>query len=319
MQVVNTLYRETFHDQWRALLASIGVHVLVVLILLFSLWWQQQNKPVSVAGPVVEAVLITKPGSQLRQDPAPKPRVEQQKPAKPIAPTVKPENTKPEIKPDLPVLPPVPKPSEDTKNQEKVRQNGQLPSDQQREQEERHKREQQVLEEKERQAQLERERQKQLDDIRKQREAAEQKRKQEQQKLAALEKQNQQKIEQQRTLEKQRMQELLTKEKEQGQPLPGNEGKDNDLLSHYILAIQTVVTQNWLRPDTAQVGLTCTVRIVQIPGGEVISASVIPPCNGDELSKRSLEAAVLRAQPLPYQGYEKVFARSIDFVFHYDG
>jgi colicin import membrane protein len=56
-----------------------------------------------------------------------------------------------------------------------------------------------------------------------------------------------------------------------------------------------------------------------VPGGEVVSAKVIPPCNGDDLTRRSLEAAVLRAQPLPYSGYEPVFERSIDFVFRYDG
>ena len=49
------------------------------------------------------------------------------------------------------------------------------------------------------------------------------------------------------------------------------------------------------------------------------SASVVAPCNGDELTKRSLEAAVLRAQPLPYRGFESVFQREISFNFRYDG
>ena len=43
------------------------------------------------------------------------------------------------------------------------------------------------------------------------------------------------------------------------------------------------------------------------------------PCNADDLTRRSIEAAVLRAQPLPYQGYEPVFSRNIVFTFHYDG
>ena len=51
----------------------------------------------------------------------------------------------------------------------------------------------------------------------------------------------------------------------------------------------------------------------------MLSASVVAPCNGDELTKRSLEAAVLRAQPLPYRGFESVFQREISFNFRYDG
>ena len=61
----------------------------------------------------------------------------------------------------------------------------------------------------------------------------------------------------------------------------------------------------------------CTVRIVQIVGGEVLSATVLPSCRADEATKRSMEAAVLRAQPLPYRGFEKVFQRQIDFNFCY--
>ena len=78
-------------------------------------------------------------------------------------------------------------------------------------------------------------------------------------------------------------------------------------------------TSNWLRPDSAPSGIRCRLRIVQIPGGEVIQASVTSPCNADELTRRSIEAAVLRAQPLPYRGYESVFQRAIDFNFRYDG
>jgi colicin import membrane protein len=90
-------------------------------------------------------------------------------------------------------------------------------------------------------------------------------------------------------------------------------------LSRYKLALQNKVTDNWLRPDSAQPGLRCAVRIVQIPGGEVLSATVMSPCNGDELSRASLEQAVMRAQPLPYEGYESVFQRTITFNFSFDG
>ena len=86
----------------------------------------------------------------------------------------------------------------------------------------------------------------------------------------------------------------------------------------YYSAIQSQVTNNWLRPPTARSGLRCTLRIVQIPGGEVISAAIAGICNADEATRRSLVAAVERAGTLPYRGFEEVFEREIDFLFKYD-
>jgi len=86
----------------------------------------------------------------------------------------------------------------------------------------------------------------------------------------------------------------------------------------YYAAIQSQVTNNWLRPPTARSGLRCRLKIVQIPGGEVISAAIAGSCNTDEATRRSLVAAVERAGSLPYRGFEEVFEREIDFIFTYD-
>jgi len=86
----------------------------------------------------------------------------------------------------------------------------------------------------------------------------------------------------------------------------------------YYAAIQSQVTNNWLRPPTARPGLRCRLKIVQIPGGEVISAAIAGVCNADEATRRSLVAAVERAGSLPYRGFEDVFEREIDFIFTYD-
>jgi len=91
------------------------------------------------------------------------------------------------------------------------------------------------------------------------------------------------------------------------------------LAQQYALAIQAQVTNNWLRPPTARAGLRCTLRIIQIPGGEIISAAIAGACNADEATRRSLVAAVERAGSLPYRGFEDVFQREIDFNFRYDG
>ena len=87
----------------------------------------------------------------------------------------------------------------------------------------------------------------------------------------------------------------------------------------YQAAITAQVTNNWLRPPTARSGLKCKLSIIQIPGGEVISASISGACNADEATRRSLVAAVERAGSLPYRGFEDVFQREIDFTFTYDG
>ena len=46
-----------------------------------------------------------------------------------------------------------------------------------------------------------------------------------------------------------------------------------------------------------------------------MSAKVDSSCPYDDAGKRSIENAVLRAQPLPYKGFEKVFQREVTFTF----
>jgi colicin import membrane protein len=46
-----------------------------------------------------------------------------------------------------------------------------------------------------------------------------------------------------------------------------------------------------------------------------MSAKVDSSCPYDEAGRRSVENAVLRAQPLPYQGFESVFQRDLTFTF----
>lgn len=62
-------------------------------------------------------------------------------------------------------------------------------------------------------------------------------------------------------------------------------------------------------------GQRCKIVIRQIPGGKVIDAQVDPSCPYDEPGRRSIERAVLLAQPLPYAGFESVFNRNITLNF----
>lgn len=306
-------------DKSGALLLSLAAHALLLVVLwlvtMSCAGWNsfvvaaklpeflvfECRKPIDVEGPVIEAMLMVDVG-------APKPQPE----PRPAPPPPRPQPKPPEPPREEPK--PVPPPAEDPIEQERVAEDGQLPAleQQRREQEERRRREQRELEEGERLAAVERERERQLEDIRRQREEAERERQKEEQRLAE--------IDRRRDIERERMEQLADQERrEQEGQRAGTGGTNTELLARYAMAVQQVVTQNWLRPDTALPGLKCTLRIVQVPGGEVVSAQVVPPCNGDDLTRRSLEAAVLRAQPLPYAGFESVFQREINFNFVYDG
>jgi colicin import membrane protein len=154
-----------------------------------------------------------------------------------------------------------------------------------------------------------------LERIRQQREEAERQRRLEEERLKQLEARRRQQAEAQRQAQAQaELQRQLDAEQ-----AAFRAGELATLSDQYQLAIQAQVTRNWLRPPTARPGLRCTLRIIQIPGGEVISASIVGSCNGDEATRRSLIAAVERAGSLPYRGFEDVFEREIDFYFRYDG
>jgi colicin import membrane protein len=46
-----------------------------------------------------------------------------------------------------------------------------------------------------------------------------------------------------------------------------------------------------------------------------VDVQVSANCPYDQLGKRSLEAAVLKASPLPYAGFEDVFRRDLILTF----
>ncbi len=95
----------------------------------------------------------------------------------------------------------------------------------------------------------------------------------------------------------------------------GNNGVDEGLLAKYVAAIQQQVSGQWTRPESVPLGTRCRVVIRQLPGGQVMSAEVQPGCAMDQAGQDSLERAVLKAQPLPYRGFESVFNRTLNFNF----
>jgi len=82
----------------------------------------------------------------------------------------------------------------------------------------------------------------------------------------------------------------------------------------YMFAIQQKIQRNWVRPANAAVGLECTLRVQQLPGGEVVSVS-FGACNGDATIRRSIESAVFKASPLPPPRDPSVFDRNLTLIF----
>lgn len=93
---------------------------------------------------------------------------------------------------------------------------------------------------------------------------------------------------------------------------------DAGLRGRYAAALSEAIRAKWNRPENIEAGALCVLKIRQLPGGEVVDVQVQSPCVFDEQGRRSVEAAVLKAQPLPYAGFESVFARDVTLRFRAD-
>ncbi len=155
-------------------------------------------------------------------------------------------------------------------------------------------------------------RERELAEIRAQREAAQRAREEQERQLAAL---AQERLAKEAERREREAAERLRLANEQAQA----DARRATLREEYILTIQELIRRNWNRPPTTTVGMNCTVKVVQIPGGDIISSELVAPCNADQATRRSIETAINRVTALPYRGYESVFAREIEFGFRYDG
>jgi colicin import membrane protein len=85
-------------------------------------------------------------------------------------------------------------------------------------------------------------------------------------------------------------------------------------LSAYQFAIMQQLQRNWIEPATAITGIECIVHVKQLPSGEVVNVSV-GTCNGDDSVRRSIEAAVYKASPLPLPSNPSLFDRNLTITF----
>ena len=257
------------------------------------------SQPLELQGPIIEATLIGPTGSPPPKAVKAKP-VPNTVPPPPAVPPPKPQEKTPQPK----ALPPPPE-HPDVKDQERVVEDAaKKAEDAKHVQEEKQRQRQSELDAKA--AKQKEEKQKQVDELFAKMDAASQQTK---------------KLDNKAKQAKQQMADLKNAQ-DNGQPdLPaaaqrqtGNNSQNTSLSDAYKAAIQNAVTPNWLRPDN-MADVPCKVHIVQLPGGDVMSAKVDPSCPYDEAGRRSIENAVLRAQPLPYKGFESVFQRELTFTF----
>jgi colicin import membrane protein len=287
---------------------AVGLHVALLLILVLAGWLQQPPMKISVAGPVVQATLMISTSdvavAERSMEDAPKPEPEDMAPAPQPLPVPAPQDEPEPIQP----TPQEQQPEPDTVDQEAVARLAEQAAEeeQRRIQEERQRQEQVDLTERIRQDEAERRRnarQQQLDELRRERADAERRTRMEEQRLAQL------------ADREPAPTPAPTRSEAPPQPAGGNNGTDTDLRARYVLALTQAIERNWIRPETVSPDTVCPIRIIQARGGTVISAEVLPGCGYDALGQRSVEAAVLRAQPLPYEGFESVFARDLKLNF----
>ena len=308
---------------------AVALHVLVALLFWAAWLWSPQRQVEAAAGtPAIEASLemsasdlaaaLRRAEQAPRPEPLPEPVAE---PAPEEA--VPPPQPLPEPRPQDAAVAPQPQaqdfiPKPDTVDQDEARRDAIAQEKAQREQEERRRQQQVDLTE-------QREKQKAAEN---QRRLAEQAKAEQdkQQKLAELRKQREQAA-RQADLAEQKLRQLEQARQRQTAPAAtapaaaasagtgGQGGNSQELTAKYAAAIQQAVLGQWIRPDTVPLGQRCRVSIRQIPGGEVIDVEVQPGCPFDEAGRRSLEAAVLRAKPLPYRGFESVFQRNLTLNF----
>ncbi|MEM7431867.1 MAG: TonB C-terminal domain-containing protein [Pseudomonadota bacterium] len=96
-----------------------------------------------------------------------------------------------------------------------------------------------------------------------------------------------------------------------------NEARTADATAAYEYRIRQHISRYWVQPAQLPAGIECVLNIRQLPGGEVVSVSM-GRCNGDDVLKRSLLAAVDRASPLPMPVNPDVFDRQVILTFRPD-
>lgn len=303
--------RERRSDTVLAVVLALLLHAVPAVILLLAALWPAPEQSAAPGEPVVAAVVDrgALPASMRRalaRAPEPLPDALEE-PLEPLPDALPEEETPPPQQLEAQEL--IVDPDETA--QDEVRADSDSPETAEREQEAQQTQGQRDLTERERQLQeeqrirqteLQKQREQQLADIRRQIDAERRKAEDAERRMRELAERRAREAS-----------EAAAAEDAAGTPPAGNRG--DDVSAAYFAAIAEAIRSNWVRPNEIRGSQVCKIRIRQRVGGMVLEAKVEPSCPYDEQGRRSVEAAVLKAQPLPYAGFESAFKR--DFILNF--
>jgi colicin import membrane protein len=279
---------EFVRNHWEYLIGAAALHVLFAGLFalgLFTFSWERPQTPVAIQAVLVDRSVLDRAARQQQRD-----RDQQREQAR------QQEQQR-----------------QEAQRQQQERRDAEQKAEQQRQQELKQREEQQQRQqaeeqqarerqEAERKAQAEADRQRKAETERKRVEEIQRKQQEEAERRKAADD----------ARDKQQRENDLRKqlEEEEGR----SQAESAGLLNEYIALIEQRIVRNWNRPPSARPGLECRVRVVQTPGGTVLSVQ-IDQCNGDEAVRQSIEAAVMRSSPLPPPPDPRLFERNLLLVF----
>lgn len=297
-----------------SLIVSILLHAAIVASFLFAFEWSRAvtpEVPLTIKGTIVTDM------PEVRS--LPEPRVEEPEP-EPVVEEPEPEPELPEPEPEPEPEPPEPEPEPEPEQPDPEELARIAAEEAARQEELARERERERIE---REEEAERQRQAQAEAERREREEAERRRQEEaeqERRRQEAERQRLEEIERQRVENERRRQEAADAERQAqlARELAEEQGRldamEAGALTRYMFALRQKIERNWVRPPSATAGTSCEVTVRQLPGGEVANV-VVERCNGDEAVRRSVEAAVYKASPLPEPEDPSLFERNLRFVF----
>ncbi len=257
---------------------AIGMHLIIILLMVFGLDWLEKPEPTRFKANVVQATVID--ASKIDAEVKKLKLADENKKKKEEEVKLKEKQQLEDLK---------------KKRQQEEKRLADLKKKRQAEEVKKRK----LAEENKRK---EAEAKKRAEEEKKRKAVEEEKRKAEEAKKRKAEAERKRKLEEQRKLEAQMRADMEAE-------------RDATEIELYIAKIGQAVEAVWSRPNTVGDGLKCTLRIRIAAGGSVIAAQVIQS-SGNDAFDRSAETAVRKADPLPVPTgrlFDKF--RDINFVF----
>ena len=320
--------RESRSDNVVSIGLALLVHLLIFGLIFLGAIWSASSRPESAMGSPVSADIIdpnalsaadrralaSRPEPLPDPEPTPEPTpdpVPEPLPEPVEEPVAAPPQPLPEPRPEDAVEPRQVAPQEvipnpDEVSQEAVRRDAIAAQQREKEQEAKRRQAQIELAEQQKQREAEEKRRlarQELEKLRAERERTEREARQAEQRLKQIADRNAQQASEQRAAAA------------SASPPPGRPDGDSGLAAKYAAALQEAIRRNWRRPDNVPLGQRCRLYITQLPGGEVLNVEFDASCPYDAQGRRSVEAAVRAAEPLPYAGFEPVFNRRLNLNF----